>query len=373
MSRLLQIALAAVLLTSPSQAGDAKLQLAKDRSVEVIGLDSHQIKVLKESEGDWPRIFVVRVDQAESASRPSIVGTYELQADRLTFRPRFPFESGLRYEARLESRGLLNFASTAPTRLVFEIPSPPEGPRAQIERVAPTDEVLPENLLKFYLHFSQPMARGEVYERVHLLNSKREAIVVPFLELGEELWNPSGTRVTILFDPGRIKQGLKPREELGPVLEAGHTYTLVIDQGWPDAQGRPLQAGYQRIFKTKAADTTSPDPRSWRIVPPSRGTREPLQIEFNESLDSALLVWTISVKDNAGTSLSGQIDVAVDGRSWKFTPEIDWTSGTYSLNIKTILEDLAGNSIARTFEVDQLRTVERRIEAEVVERRFIIK
>ena len=46
----------------------------------------------------------------------------------------------------------------------------------------------------------------------------------PFLELDEELWSPDGTRFTLVFDPGRIKRGLKPREEAGPILEAGKSY-----------------------------------------------------------------------------------------------------------------------------------------------------
>ena len=57
----------------------------------------------------------------------------------------------------------------------------------------------------------------------------------PFLELDEELWSPDGDSLHLVFDPGRIKRGLKPREEVGPVLEAGKSYSLVIDREWVDA------------------------------------------------------------------------------------------------------------------------------------------
>src|SRR5206468_10702471 len=96
-----------------------------------------------------------------------------------------------------------------------------------------------------YLHFSAPMSRGEVYRRVRLLGEGDRPVDRPFLEIGEELWDPDGTRLTLLFDPGRIKRGLVPRKEEGPILEEGRAYTLVVDPAWPDAQGRPLRQGYR--------------------------------------------------------------------------------------------------------------------------------
>ncbi len=78
-----------------------------------------------------------------------------------------------------------------------------------------------------------------------LLNEKGRKLDVPFLEVGEELWDPTGTRLTLLLDPGRIKRGLKPREDLGPILEAGsevHTgrrSRLARRDGPPVAGGIP--------------------------------------------------------------------------------------------------------------------------------------
>ena len=87
----------------------------------------------------------------------------------------------------------------------------------------------------------------------------------PFLELDEELWSPDGTRFTLLFDPGRVKRGLKPREELGPVLEAGKSYSLVIDRDWLDASGNSLKAGFRKTFRVGPPDETSPDPKTWTV------------------------------------------------------------------------------------------------------------
>jgi hypothetical protein len=97
--------------------------------------------------------------------------------------------------------------------------APPSGtprPATLVESVSPSAEVLPENLLRFYFQFSAPMSRGEAYSHIRLLNAAGRAVADPFLELNEELWSGDGRRFTLLFDPGRIKRGLKPREEVGP-------------------------------------------------------------------------------------------------------------------------------------------------------------
>ena len=112
---------------------------------------------------------------------------------------------------------------------------------ARLVQVYPTSDRLPENQLKFYVHFSAPMSRGDSYRYIHLLESENGEVDLPFLELGEELWSQDGTRLTVFFDPGRIKRGLKPREEVGPSLEEGKSYTLRIDADWPDAPSDPLE------------------------------------------------------------------------------------------------------------------------------------
>ena len=67
-----------------------------------------------------------------------------------------------------------------------------------------------------------------------------------YLELDQELWDPSGTRFTLFFDPGRIKRGLKPREELGPALEENKQYALAISREWRDAKGNRLEEAFRK-------------------------------------------------------------------------------------------------------------------------------
>jgi hypothetical protein len=203
---------------------------------------------------------------------------------------------------------------------------------------------LPENLLKFYIEFSAPMSFGQAYEHLKLLDEKGKPLDLPFLELGEELWDPRGMRFTLLFDPGRIKNGLKPREELGPVLEAGKSYTFVIEPGWKDASGRPLKTGFRKSFRAGPADTTPPDPATWRLDLPSADTMGPL--------DRALLGRVLVVVDGANRPIAGNVAVTAEETSWSFTPEIAWRRGVFSVLVDRNLEDLAGNSIGRPFEVD---------------------
>ena len=88
----------------------------------------------------------------------------------------------------------------------FVLPKP-SSIATKVAAVYPSKSALPENQLKFYVHFCAPMSRGEAYERIHLSNERGEEVEFPFLELGEELWDDSGTRFTLFFDPGRIKLG----------------------------------------------------------------------------------------------------------------------------------------------------------------------
>jgi hypothetical protein len=288
-----------------------------------------------------------------------LFGETRTENGRLVFEPRFPFRPGMEYHAVFEGSG---------RRLekTFAIPPPAPSAPTVLTAVYPSRDALPENLLKFYLHFSAPMSRREAYQRVRLLDGKGKPVELPFLEIGEELWDRSATRLTLLFDPGRIKRGLKPREDSGPALEEGKSYTLVIDAEWPDAQGRPLREGHRKLFKVVAPDERQPDPGSWKVLPPKAGSKEPLAIQFEESLDEAMLHRSIVVVDAGGTPVQGRIDIALHETLWSFIPAAPWKPGAHSLKVGTVLEDMAGNSIDRPFEVDVVRPVEKSIGSKVL-------
>src|SRR6185503_7621886 len=181
----------------------------------------------------------------------------------LVFTPRYPFQSGLKYRARYIPTAIDGSPAAVVTE--FMIPTSRADPVVRVAAIYPSPDTLPENLLKFYIHFSGPMSRGDAYSHVRLLDDTGQPVAAPFLELGEELWNPDMTRFTLFFDPGRIKHGLVSRQELGPALTAGKIYTLVIDAAWQDEQHRPLVASAKKTFRTAPADTRQPDPVRWQI------------------------------------------------------------------------------------------------------------
>src|SRR5262249_3106211 len=160
--------------------------------------------------------------------------------------------------------------------------------------------------------------------------------------------------------------------EVGPVLEEGKAYTLVIDRAWPDAEGEPLREAHRKSFTAGPPDDVPPDPPKWKVQAPLADTREPLVVTFPEPLDHALLQRLLGVADGWGRAVGGQVRGRRGEPGWEFTPTEPWRAGAYRLVIDTRLEDLAGNRIGRPFEVDVFRPVEREVKAETVALSFTV-
>lgn len=340
----------------------------------VTGLDPADLAQLAKTElkpDQWTALFAVYVDRGATADQdpqPAILGSYQVAAEVLRFEPRFPLALGLRYRAVLDLSRMpgRSHAGKSPLVAEFTVPKPPVQATTVVQQVYPSRATLPENQLKFYIHFSAPMSRGEAYDRVQLLDGSGKPMDTPFLELGQELWDPQGKRFTLFFDPGRIKRGLKPREDLGPVLEEGKSYTLVIDRQWSDAEGNPLKESYRKAFRVGPPDEQSPDPKTWKLQSPQAGRVDPLVVDLPEPLDHALLERVLRVTDAQGQTIPGIVTITQAETRWQFTPQQTWRAGRYQLVVETTLEDLAGNQIGRLFEVDVLRPIERQAKAETV-------
>ena len=304
------------------------------------------------------RLLRVYVEPYE-AGQPAVLGQVRRVGKTLHFTPRFGLTPGLTY--RVE-------AGTFCQRIT--VPRPPRKPSTTVQ-IYPSGDRLPENLLRFYLHFDAPMRRGEVYKHVRLLDEHDKEIDMPFLELDEELWDPSGQRLTLLIDPGRIKRGLKPREEIGPVLEQGKSYTLEIADSWHDAQDVPLKATVRKRFTVTAALTSPPQMSHWTLSSPSE--RLPLVVTFDRPMDHALAQRLLRVTNARGEPIAGTIALSKNETVWSFTPTLPWTDGEYRLVADTRLEDPAGNSLARPFEVDLLRPIEKKIPVQTQSRTFQVR
>ncbi len=235
------------------------------------------------------------------------------------------------------------------SEVVFSSSEKPRAVQPVVQAIYPTANVLPENLLKFYIHFSAPMCRGEAYKRIHLMHEGVE-IQDPFLELGEELWDVEQTRFTLFIHPGRIKHGVKPREDSGLPMTEGKEYQLHIDEAWLGADQQPLAAKFVKKFRVVAADEEQPNPVNWKIGTPKANTRSSVTLTFNEPLDHAMLNRVLQVKDPGGDTVQGKVTVSENETVWAFEPTEPWKRSDYAIEIATNLEDLTGNSIARPFE-----------------------
>jgi Big-like domain-containing protein len=108
-------------------------------------------------------------------------------------------------------------------------------------------------------------------------------------------------------------------------------------------------------FEAVAADRRSPDPDRWHLTPPPARTRSSLRVAFGEPLDHALASRLIDVLDARGVPVPGSVELTASDSAWVFTPTSAWTAGEFTLRIGGSLEDIAGNNIARVFDVDRTR------------------
>src|SRR6185503_2221620 len=100
----------------------------------------------------------------------------------------------------------------------------------------------------------------------------------PFLPLDTAFWNAARTRFTVFFDPGRVKRGVRPNEEMGRSLTEGRSYTLVVSREWRDANGLPLKDDFRRTFRVGPPDERPLDTSTWRLQAPRAGTRDPVTV-----------------------------------------------------------------------------------------------
>jgi hypothetical protein len=341
--------------------------------VEIAGLPKDTIaRLAKLSAKEWGPIFRVVVaggtDQ-ELLARPPLAGAYMVTETGVRFEPQFPLVPGREYVALLQTD-----ANATLIRVSLALPKPPPGPRVAITAVYPSANRLPENTLRFYIHFSGEVARGGIYRHLKLVRDDGVEVREPFLEVEEELWSADGRRVTILFHPGRVKRELVPRQELGAILEEGRTYTLEISDKWEDTEGRPLVAGFAKRFTAGPPDDQPVDPSLWTLVPPPPNWDEaPVIVRLAKPLDHAMLNRVVWVTDANGETVPGTLSVGGGERVVSFTPKTPWRRGDYKLVVDTRLEDVCGNRVGEPFEVDVFKPVTRTIPTKTFERSFTVR
>jgi hypothetical protein len=318
-------------------AGASILILLQAEGPPEIRMEQGNFVVSPWTDGTGGAEIVFTVYAGDGLDVPAMLGRYTVEAGSLIFHPRYALVPGLAYRAVLRGAG----------EKVFHAPALAAHPAAMVSAVYPTVDVLPENTLKLYIEFSAPMSRGYAWQHIRLLAADGKAVDLPFLEVDQELWDPGFRRMTVLFDPGRIKRGLVPNRDGGPPIEEGKQYTLVIDRGWPDSNGDPLGSEARKTFRVGPAARHGIDLKQWRVA-----ARDKVIVEFPEPLDYALLSHAIQVMGPDGKVVAGTQAIDRGETRWTFTPALKWPAGEYQLQVDTALEDLAGNRIGRAFDVD---------------------
>lgn len=282
----------------------------------------------------------VRLQLSDAPERPGMLVRVTAVGDQLQIHPRFPLVAGNAYDLSI---GLREGSFDVALRI------PPVG--ADVPRVVgllPGGGALPANALRVYIAFSQPMARGQVRDSIRLETAAGTVVPQPFLALETELWDARQERLTVVFDPGRVKQGVGPNLSLGAPLQAGESYRLVVAETMESAAGVPL--GEAHVFEVSVgpAERRAVDPAVWQVSPLRAGTRDPLIVVFDRPMDPAALAYTLALTDRSDRAISGQRET--DGRRWSFTPDAPWDDGPHHLMVHPELEDVAGNTLGAPFD-----------------------
>ena len=252
------------------------------------------------------------------------------------FYPTFPFTPGLTYTA-----------SSSGCEASFTVPRQPSV-APHVLGVYPSAAEIPENVLRFYVTFSQAMAEGDFLRHIRLERvDTGEDLTGVFFDNIHELWSPDRTRITLLVDPGRVKTGLIAHDRLGRAFEAGGQYRLHVLPTWTSTRGVALQEGYVHAFAASAEDRERVDPATWSLQLPQAGTRDPLEVDFHEAVDHVCVHRLIQVVRPDGSPLAGRWHLGAEERSATWTPEGPWAGDVqrHQLVVHGRFEDVAANNL----------------------------
>jgi hypothetical protein len=231
------------------------------------------------------RVTVADAGFPDDEDLPDVSGDRQVLSDGLHFVPHFPFAAGVRLRAILDLSALGRPGLAAVLIREFSFPRETATVETEVSQVHPSSDVLPENLLRFYVRFSNPMRRGRAEGNIKVLGPDGNPVPDALYRAPVELWDSSMTCLTVLLDPGRLKRGVGPNRVLGPPLKAGERCMLAVGPGMIDAYGRPLREGFSKSFTSQK--------RSARRLRSRRGRSVPRRsIVASLSKSSSLRPWT---------------------------------------------------------------------------------
>ena len=207
-SRLLLLALLANAAACAGQAARPPA-ITLDTSVSgggviiVSGVPAGTLQALKRTEPShdaWTAILRVSVrssgEEPASVSQPAILGKYTIENGAIRFVPAFPLDPGRQYDVLFDPAAIPGAGGGSAERVAATVSRPADRrePSTVVTRIYPTSEVLPENQLRLYVHFSAPMGLRGGVDQVAIADEAGRAVVDPFLPLDTEFWNDDRTR-----------------------------------------------------------------------------------------------------------------------------------------------------------------------------------
>jgi len=271
-----------------------------------------------------------------------VSGRYLIKGSTISFDPAFDLNESQSYTVL--TRGLNTVDNSHPKLTEFNIKPTGTLELPRVVAVYPSADVIPENTLRFYIHFSTPMQPHVSGQFITLVNAFGVPDPEALMTFKQELWSKDRKRLTLLMDPGRIKRGVITNLRLGPALRENKRYSIVVTDGWPSANGSGQTVRYEKKIRVSEALRVLPSTELWSIVPPKIQSLDPLVIEFDRPFDHALLQSAIRVVDDKGQGIPGTVSIENRERTWRFDPHGLWTTGYAQVTVDARLEDVAGNN-----------------------------
>ncbi|HEX7283817.1 MAG TPA: hypothetical protein VF239_17295, partial [Vicinamibacterales bacterium] len=155
-----------------SDPGPLRIELVTAQTpatIQVLGLSDDQwFKAWSkfDTREQWQQVFRVSV----APDQPPMLGEYAIDGDRLVFTPMFPLDPGRQYHASFTPEG------GAPIVATVGLPAVHTTPTTTVAEIFPSGDVIPENQLRLYIHFSAPMGMKGGLEYVHLLDDQGKKV-----------------------------------------------------------------------------------------------------------------------------------------------------------------------------------------------------
>lgn len=297
----------------------------------------------------WSSFYYVQT----SSNGPAVLGEYSIVDNHLSFSPKFLPDPKVKYLVTFSYPKLAELLSghIDEVDVYSDIASfePPATTQPEVISFIPSLDVVPANLLRFYVFFSAPMDLENPYDFITIEDADGKAMVDPFVIIPEGLWNINHTRLTLLLHPGRVKQGVGPNMTQGDVLIPGKSYTIKISNEWKGASGEQLKSTFSKKMNASNPLKGAMNINSWALKAEVNNIGV-LTVVTDHPLDQPLAQRMLFIRSSNGQILPSRVDFDSPQKL-----RILWRpdgSEQLELLIDPRLEDVCGNTPHYAFDLE---------------------